>query len=384
MADVHLGARHHDLGSAAAQQRERQFAAFSRAIDLAIAEKVQLVLICGDLFDSNAQPRRSVERAAGELERLGGRGISCAIIPGTHDCYDEGSIYRVFDLPAMAASTPGSEMVRVLTPDDPVARYPGLDLAVFGRVFATKRAPQSPFSGFSAQLSPDVLWRVGMVHGSLRVEGMVEQDDVLFTEDEVGRSGLDYLALGHWHSFRQGTANGTTWAYSGAPEAVAVDQDGSGQVLLVDLDMAAGRKRVTVRAVPVGKTRFQKLDVDADQVASQDALVRRLRALADADLVLDVRLVGLAAPELEIVDEEVERQLAGGFLKVRFRNVATPASPDQPLPPADTIAGAFIRDLEAKIAAAEVAGAEDVAFEAREALRLGRQLLQDAQRVTLA
>ena len=50
MADVHLGARHDDLGPAAAAQRERQFDAFHRAIELAIAEKVDVVLICGDLF----------------------------------------------------------------------------------------------------------------------------------------------------------------------------------------------------------------------------------------------------------------------------------------------------------------------------------------------
>ena len=67
MADVHLGARHDDLGTAAAAQRERQFAAFHRAIELAVSERADLVLICGDLFDSNAQPRRSVERAAAEL-----------------------------------------------------------------------------------------------------------------------------------------------------------------------------------------------------------------------------------------------------------------------------------------------------------------------------
>ncbi|MEP7361140.1 MAG: metallophosphoesterase, partial [Chloroflexota bacterium] len=70
MADVHLGARHDDLGPSAAAQRERQFAAYARAIDLALTEKVDLVLICGDLFDSNSQPRRSVERAAAELYRL--------------------------------------------------------------------------------------------------------------------------------------------------------------------------------------------------------------------------------------------------------------------------------------------------------------------------
>ncbi len=76
MADVHLGARHHDLGPTAAAQRERQFAAFQRAIELAIAEKVDLVLVCGDLFDSNSQPRRSVERAAAELGKARQRATS--------------------------------------------------------------------------------------------------------------------------------------------------------------------------------------------------------------------------------------------------------------------------------------------------------------------
>ena len=68
-ADVHLGARHDDLGEQAAAQRERQFAAFTATVDLAIAERVDLVLIAGDLFDSNVQPRRSVERVAAELAR---------------------------------------------------------------------------------------------------------------------------------------------------------------------------------------------------------------------------------------------------------------------------------------------------------------------------
>ena len=84
-ADVHLGARHDDLGEQAAAQRERQFAAFKAAIDLALSEKVDLFLIAGDLFDSNVQPRRSVERVAAELKRLADAKIRTVIIPGTHD-----------------------------------------------------------------------------------------------------------------------------------------------------------------------------------------------------------------------------------------------------------------------------------------------------------
>ena len=60
-ADVHLGARHDDLGEQATAQRERQFGAFKAAVDLALTERVDLFLVAGDLFDSNVQPRRSVE-----------------------------------------------------------------------------------------------------------------------------------------------------------------------------------------------------------------------------------------------------------------------------------------------------------------------------------
>jgi len=41
-ADVHLGARHDDLGEQAAAQRERQFAAFKATVDLALTEKADV------------------------------------------------------------------------------------------------------------------------------------------------------------------------------------------------------------------------------------------------------------------------------------------------------------------------------------------------------
>src|ERR1700693_4839020 len=108
-ADVHLGARHDDLGEQAAAQRERQFAAFKAAVDLAIAEKVDVFLVAGDLFDSNVQPRRSVERVAAELKRLAGARIRTVIIPGTHDVFDKASIYRAYDLPLLAGSGPDDD-----------------------------------------------------------------------------------------------------------------------------------------------------------------------------------------------------------------------------------------------------------------------------------
>jgi DNA repair exonuclease SbcCD nuclease subunit len=390
MADVHLGARHDDLGATAAAQRERQFAAFQRALEMALAEKVDLVLICGDLFDSNSQPRRSVERAAAELAKLAKHHIPVVVIPGTHDCYEPGSIYRVFDLAEMAGAE-GKDLVTVLTDRRMQLDLPALGVSVLSHVFPAKRASESPLASMRAAAlaaradgTRAANWLVGMFHGSVAVPGKFEQDEVLVTEQEIADSGLDYLALGHWHSFREARAGATTYAYSGAPEPVAVDQDGAGQVLLVSLDEKDGARTVTVEPRSVGKTRFRKLEIDAATVASQAALHAQLRELADPDLVLDARLVGVRPDQLDLNIDELTQQLEPGFLRLRVRDVSAVPVPDATAAPPDTILGAFTRDFRARIEDHETRGDADRAAELREALRLGLLLLDDPSRVTLA
>jgi DNA repair exonuclease SbcCD nuclease subunit len=402
IADVHLGARHADLGDAAAAQRDRQFAAFVAAVDLALAEKVDLFLIAGDLFDSNTQPRRSVERVAAQLARLREAKIRSVLIPGTHDVYDRASIYRAYDLPALAGSRPDEDWVTVLTPDHPHVHLAACDVVVHGRVFATKRAPHGALAGFDATTDERATWRIGMVHGALAIPGRTDGDEVTFTREEIAASGLDYLALGHWHSAQQGTSGGTTYAYSGAPEPVAVDQDRAGKALLVTLSEDGTRHVVTVEDRTVGRTRFEALELASSEIDSQPALVDRLAAKADPDLVLDVRITGVRPDELDLQPSEVEARLRGRFLRIRVRDRSVPALTEGALPPPETIAGAFIRDLEARIAETEAAATtgagnnvdagptadatgvdltadsaagDGQAAELRDALRLGRLLL---------
>jgi DNA repair exonuclease SbcCD nuclease subunit len=383
-ADVHLGARHDDLGEQASAQRERQFAAFTAAVDAALAEKVDLFLIAGDLFDSNVQPKRSVERVAAQLKRLAESKIRTVIIPGTHDCYDRSSIYRAYDLKTLAGSTADDDLVTILTPELPSIHISACDVVVHGPVFATKRAPYSPLRDLAGRAGdPPATWRIGMVHGSIAIPGKTDRDDVVITSEEIAATGFDYLALGHWHSSQQSRSGGVTYAYAGAPEAVALDQDRAGKVLLVELEEHDGRRAITVQEKPVGTTRFEKVELDAANIASQPALIEILGKKGDPNLVLDARVVGVRPDELDLNLDEIEAALAGSFLKVRVRDVSVPALTEGALPSPDTIAGAFIRDLEARIAELEAAadtdpgssGRTDEAAELRDALRLGRLLL---------
>ena len=374
-ADVHLGARHADMGDHAAAQRERQFAAFKTTIDLAIEERVDLFLIAGDLFDSNTQPRRSAERVAAELARLAAAKVRTVMIPGTHDVYDRSSIYRAYDLEALAGSDPDDDFVTVLTPARPWVHLAACDVVVFGPVFATKKAPKSPLAGLDTSVVPEATYRVGMVHGAVAIPGKTDSDDVVITTQEIAASGLDYLALGHWHSSQQARAGGVTYAYAGAPESVAIDQDRAGKALLVELDTKAGAKTVTVTEKQVGTTKFDKARIDAAAIASQPAFIEGVAKRGDPDLVLDVRIDGVRPDELDLHLDEIETALAPSFLRIRVRDASMPALTEGALPSPDTIAGSFIRDVEASIASLEAAGRTAEAAEARDVLRLGRLLL---------
>jgi DNA repair exonuclease SbcCD nuclease subunit len=214
-----------------------------------------------------------------------------------------------------------------------------------------------------------------MIHGSISIPGKTDRDEVVFSSEEIAASGLDYLALGHWHAAQQGRAGSVTYAYAGAPEPVALDQDRAGKVLLVTLDETAGQRSVSIEERVVGRTRFHRESIDAATVTSQPALVAALAKRADPDLVADIRLVGVRPDELDLDVEEIEAALASSFLKVRVRDVSMPALTEGTLPSPDTVMGSFIRDLEARIAELEGGGQTEEAGELRDALRLGRLLL---------
>lgn len=348
LSDVHLGARHPALGERAADQRERQFAAFERAVELAIATPVDLVLVAGHLFESSVEPQKSVERVAAALAKLVDAGIRTVLIPGDHDLPGRASIYHAHDLAALAGAPADGDAITVLT-----AANPDLEIAALG-ARVTARFPAADL--------PDDGWRIGVIHGEARPR-----------DDELAGAGVDYLAIGGPHAPDTGRAGSVTWGASGAPELVDVEHDRAGDVLIVTLDDEAAHPAVERRTV--GRTRFERIELDTETLADRAALVEQLGAMADPDLVLDVRLTGTWPDELDLDADVVESALAARFLRVRVRNHAAPPFSAGPLPPPDTIQGAFIRDLESRIADLEKAGEKEPATELREALRLGRRLL---------
>ena len=251
-ADVHLGARHDDLGEQAAAQRERQFAAFKAAVDLALAEKV-------DLFLDRRRPVR-LERPAhaarssasppssrGSPRRASGR----CIIPGTHDVYDRSSIYRAYDL-AGAGRQPArpTRWSPSSTPDHPSVHLAALDAVVHGRVLPDQARPAQPAARpRRASTTPrPPTWHIGLRPRLDRDPGQDRPRRGRHHDrgDRGERPRLPRaraLALG-----AERARPGVAYAYAGAPEAVAARPGRAGKVLLVDArrqHAASGRRRAS-------------------------------------------------------------------------------------------------------------------------------------------
>ncbi len=81
LADTHLGKRQYHL-----EWREQDFYdAFTYAIEQAISEHIDAIIISGDMFDTYKPPNRAIKIARDTLKRAADKGIKIYSILGEHD-----------------------------------------------------------------------------------------------------------------------------------------------------------------------------------------------------------------------------------------------------------------------------------------------------------
>ena len=79
MSDVHLG------GWKQKPLQDLNFQSFQKAIDISISERVDFILIAGDLFDNAYPSIETLKETFAEFKKLKESGIPCFLISGSHD-----------------------------------------------------------------------------------------------------------------------------------------------------------------------------------------------------------------------------------------------------------------------------------------------------------
>lgn len=339
-ADLHLDAPFHALPpDQAAQRRREQRQLLRRLGETARQRQVDLVFLSGDLFDSQRVLPETIQVLRQELEQIP---AAIFLAPGNHDPYTDASPY------ARVAWPPQVHVFRAPAPER--VELPQLGAVVYGSAFLSPHRTDGPLTGFQAR--DEGLTAFGCFHGD--PSGPRSRYGPV-SEEEIARSGLTYLALGHLHTASGLRRSGRTfYAWPGCPEGRGFDETGEKGVYLgqvtetgVQLDFVplAGRRYLASTLDITGRDPAQVLEEALAQAAPQDILRLRLTGQREEDAPPDLAALTAQAAaccyRAEVVDETVlsrsawdrqgEDTLTGLFLQTMARRLAQAPAEERPL-----------------------------------------------------
>ena len=302
LSDLHLGWRPSTLAPERALAWEsRRNSVLRKAVDHALAQGIQLVVIAGNLFDRHDPPGPLARATLIELRRLVSAGCTLVTAPGPRD----GLVYPDSAYRKAEGEWPGT-LIETLRPaavlttrigDTPVHLY---GLACSGAPSPRGRVlrdfPRNHEPGIHVAVYPGVVDDTG--------PSTLPRLDA----EALGEVGYDYLALGGIPDHQVRKVGETQAAYPGTVEALGFDHPGCGRWTIVEAE-GRGRTRITTTPVEIEPVFQQTLDVTGH---ADDAQVRAsLGAAADARAMARFVLQGLSIGTIE--PPVLESQLGDQF-----------------------------------------------------------------------
>lgn len=264
-ADLHLDSPFEGLPAAkAAQRRQEQRELLKKMANTAEAEQVQLVLLSGDLLDSDSAYTETAE----ELVRaLGSMSVPVIISPGNHDFYSRRSPYARLTFP---------KNVYIFTENRiQCVELAQLGVRVWGAAFTDKYSP-ALLSGFSAEKKNGVL-DLMCIHGEV---GKGTQYNPITTQD-IAASNMDYIALGHIHQASGlNKAGNTYYAWPGCPEGRGFDECGEKFVYIVDVSDTG----CNIKPMSLAERRYEIMPVELGDKAPLTAVQEALSGDTQRDI----------------------------------------------------------------------------------------------------
>ena len=265
--DVHIGRRSARLPEHVDGREVSSAACWTRIVDLALAERVDVVALSGDVVD---QANRYYE-ATGPLEagirRLAEAGIPTVAVAGNHD-------HDVF--PRLADELGGKRfhlLGRGGRWERVTVRSRNGTLHVVGWSFPAARVTESPLASFPAARPGDDAPVLGLLHADL---DQPRSDYAPVSLAELRAAPVDFWLLGHVHAPRLIEEPGAAPVLSpGSPQALDPGEPGRHGVWIVEV--GPGRS-FRARMVPLSSVRYDVVEVDVDGVGEPEELDQRVSA----------------------------------------------------------------------------------------------------------
>lgn len=270
-SDLHLDSPLRGLdrydGAPVERLRTATRAALERLVDTGVAERIDFVLLAGDIYDRDWQDFHTGLFFREQMVRLGRAGIRVFIVQGNHDA--QGVITRQLPLPSNVTvfSSRAAQTVQI---DE-------LSLAIHGRSFPDRAVGEDLVPSYPAPVSG--FFNVGMLHTSLT--GRAGHDTYAPTDlATLVAKGYDYWALGHVHA-REVVSEAPRIVFPGNLQGRHANETGAKGCELVTLD--AGR--IEAEFVALDVVRWNHLSVPLDGLHHVEALGDAFREVLQPVLI---------------------------------------------------------------------------------------------------
>ncbi|GMG85436.1 DNA repair exonuclease [Paralimibaculum aggregatum] len=282
-SDWHLGKPFAGFeGDLPSRLREARHGVIGRLAAEARRSGARLVLVAGDIFDAETPAPQVPAQALAAMAEAAD--LTWALLPGNHDPARPGGLWE-----RIAADRPGNLVA--LTEAAPVEALPGLWL--LPSPLGSRDPGRDPTLWMDTAETPEGALRVGIAHGAVHEFDTGRVHSAAIAPDRPARAGLDYLALGDWHSALQ--VGPRVW-YSGTPEPDRFGLPGAGSCLAAALPGGGGVPEV--ERVPVARFAWieaeERLAPGAGAAAETEILRHLPEGMARRDVLLRLALTGRA------------------------------------------------------------------------------------------
>ncbi len=216
--DLHLGAPFSYLKSLGKigdeAVLEATYMAFRNIVDIVVEERVDALLISGDIYNSSDHNLSAQVKFVQELERVSAKGIPVFIVHGNHDPLSEWKAKIPFPKGVHVFSSEKVERVPLLVRGKEVA-------AVYGISHGVKNITENLALRFERDSKDE--YAIGLLHAMVAgTEGSAYAPCSL---EDLKQGGMDYWALGHIHK-REVLSEDPFIVYPGNPQGLKRSESG--------------------------------------------------------------------------------------------------------------------------------------------------------------
>ena len=315
-ADLHLGVEmygHVNPESGLSSRLEDFLQALDRLVDFALAERVDLVLFCGDAYKTREPSQTQQREFAKRIKRLSEGGIPLFMVTGNHDlpnALGRATATEIFDTLSVpnvyVVNKPGIHRIPTPSGDIQVATLPWVRRSALMAREDTKNLDfakinerlQQILTGIIAQQAAKVdpglptilaahVWVLNAKLGTEKSMSIGQEHMLLLSS--VANPIFDYVALGHIHK-GQSLNEFPPVVYSGSLERLDFgdENDEKGFYLIeIQADKTSGERNTTYEFHPIKARRFFTLHVDIQETDQDPNAVVFLKIMDNLDNIKD-------------------------------------------------------------------------------------------------